>query len=79
MADFAAYLYIRLRNVINTLKPMHDEVKGGVARINQQTELAIQMGELRLAQQMNAQTNAVISGFGGSMAEAWGRWIMTAF
>jgi hypothetical protein len=79
IAGFAAYaqyhhkredIYNRLWNAIDVLKPMHQLVKDHAAGIRRQTDLNIQMGALKLAQQMNAQTNAVIAGIGGSVAEA---------
>lgn len=77
--DFASYaqwhhkredVYNRLWAVMKEMEPMNAELKAHTARINQQTQLNIQMGGLRLQQQMNAQLNATIMGIGGSFAEA---------
>lgn len=78
-SNFAAYaqyhhkreeVYARIWKSINELKPLGELVKGHTARINAETQTNIQMGSIRLAQQMNAQQNAIISGIGGSVAEA---------
>ena len=75
-ASYAQYhhkreeVYVRIWQSINELKPLGELVKGHTARINAETEMSIQMGSIRLAQQMNAQQNAIISGIGGSVAEA---------
>jgi hypothetical protein len=55
---------------IRELQPLNELLKQHTANINRQTQLNLQMGSLRLAQQMNAQMNATMMGIGGSVAEA---------
>ncbi|KAK0099545.1 hypothetical protein ONS95_005240 [Cadophora gregata] len=75
-ASYAQYhhkreeVYARIWRSIEELKPLGELVKGHTARINAETQMNIQMGSIRLAQQLNAQQNAIISGVGGSVAEA---------
>lgn len=52
------------------LAPLNELLKQHTANINRQTELNLQMGSLRLQQQLNNQMNAQIMGIGGSVAEA---------
>lgn len=75
-ASYAQYHHQReqvfnaLWQSMRELEPLNAMLKQHTANINRQTEMNIQMGGLRLAQQMNNQMNATIMGIGGSVAEA---------
>lgn len=75
-ADYVQYhhrreeVYENLWRSMNYLKSLGELMKGHAARINEETRMNTQVGSIRLAQQMNARQNAVISGIGGSVAEA---------
>jgi len=75
-AEYAQYhhqreeCYEKLWASIRELRPLNELLKEHTKSIHAQTQMNLQMGSLRIQQQMNNQMNAMIIGIGGGMVEA---------